>query len=87
MKNLNKYKVTINLKQAIAFCVLMENNDGIMHKSPQYVLEKLARVEYHDKPEEILDAVNQSKFFAWFKKWVKEDNDVESGPAPTLPSL
>lgn len=86
MAKINSYKVTINLKQAIAFCVLMENNGGIMNKSPNYVLEKLAWIEYNNEPEGIMDAVNQSKFLAWFKKWKVQD-EVDSRPAPALPTL
>jgi hypothetical protein len=86
MANKNTYKVTINLKQAVVFAILMEHDEGIEWKSSNYVLEKLARLEYNDEPQGILDDANLAKYNAWIKRWMKKD-EVESRPAPTLPSL
>lgn len=88
MRRLNKYKVTLNFKQALAFVILMENGEGVMGKSPKYFMEKLSAMEYNSEPEGLLDEVNQSKLAAWMKRWkVNEDDEVDSRPAPTLPGL
>ena len=59
----------MNLKQAIVFAILMENDKGILGKAPSYVEEKLRSCEQSDKPEALLDTNNQAKFLKWQEKW------------------
>ncbi|MCD6194298.1 MAG: hypothetical protein J7L26_12675 [Candidatus Aminicenantes bacterium] len=62
----------MNLKQAVAFAILMEQNGGILNKAPIYVLEKLEVLENHNCPEALLDSDNRSIFEAYFEKWEKK---------------
>lgn len=34
-----------NFKNLVAFCILMENGDGILDKSPDYIAEKFKRFQ------------------------------------------
>lgn len=70
----NKNMETDRLLNLIAFCVLMQNKDGILGKSPDYVLEKYDR--FLDKGFTDLenywglDAENIAKVEVWYKKWL-----------------
>jgi hypothetical protein len=86
MKNMNKYKVTLNLKQVLVLLVLMENGSGVLGKSPNYIMEKMASLEYDTEPERLLDEANLAKLRQWYERWMK-DEPMESRPAPTLPSF
>jgi len=66
-------KMTITLRQAVVFCVLMEGNGGILNKSPDYIMEKLRACEGWDKPEPLLDSINNHKFLMYAHKWLRED--------------
>ena len=59
----------MNLRQAIVFAILMENNKGILSKSPRYVEEQLKFTNSMNKPEILLDAKNLAKFNKWKKEW------------------
>ena len=59
----------MNLRQAIVFAILMENNEGIIGKPQSYIEEKLKSVEMMDEPENLLDVFNMGKFVEWQKKW------------------
>jgi len=59
----------MNLRPAIVFAILMENNEGIIGKAPSYIAEKLKAVETMDEPENLLDAYNMGKFIEWQRKW------------------
>ena len=59
----------MNLKKAIVFSILMENDSGILGKAPSYVNEKLKSVENIEKCENLLDANNLTKFKDWQKRW------------------
>jgi len=59
----------MKLKQAVVFAILMENNDGIRSKHPNYVLEKLEACEQMDHPECLLDDVNLAKLKTWKTLW------------------
>ncbi len=74
----------VPMENIIAFCVLMQNGNGIKDKSPEYVREKFETVlmyvprgrelniaELHD-PARALDHGNQSVYHAWFAKWMEE---------------
>ena len=59
----------MNLKQAVAFAILMEQNGGILNKAPIYVLEKLEALENNNSPEALLDSFNRNIFESYFEKW------------------
>lgn len=59
----------MNLKQLIAFAILMENNDGILGKSPDYILEKYEGCQSLAKPEGLLDLQNKAKFQKYMERW------------------
>lgn len=48
----------------ISFCILMENNDGIVGKAPMYVLEK-----WETKNPLLLDSFNMKKLTDYIEKW------------------
>lgn len=65
----------------IAFCLLMENNDGILGKSSDYVLEKFRR--YIKDNDEFawmngLDQTNYQKLKEYAKKWLNKDIEKEA---------
>jgi hypothetical protein len=62
------------LKQIVAFCILMENNKGILGKSPDYIMEKYNTCRFLLDPTTILDKENKAKFEKWHKRW-EENND------------
>lgn len=59
----------MNLKQAIVFAILMENNEGIVGKAQSYIKEKMHVVEGLQFPERMLDPINFAKFEKWQKRW------------------
>ena len=62
-----------HLKNIVAFCALMENNDGILGKSPSYIMEKFMRYaidETNDQTGWGLDHGNDSKVKDWVAKWL-----------------
>lgn len=64
------------LLNMVAFCVLMQNQEGIIGKSPDYILEKFDRYCMHADPLEYkwgLDASNQNKLSTWANRWLKEE--------------
>jgi hypothetical protein len=62
------------LRAAVVFAILMENHNGIVGKSPGYILEKLESTKDYDKPEMLLDCENLRKFKAWLKTWKVDFN-------------
>lgn len=69
-----KYNESEKLKNIVAFCVLMENNEGILGKSPDYILEKFNRF-CNEKTENGewqwgLDISNRNKLTTWVEKWL-----------------
>ena len=60
-----------SLKTLIAFCVLMEQGEGILSKAPSYVLEKwdLAALHPTDLLSTMLDVHNQAKYKRYLKEW------------------
>lgn len=61
------------LLNIIAFCALMENNDGIIGKSPDYIIEKFNRYCLSEEGEYAwgLDAIRQKIVQDWKEKWFK----------------
>ena len=61
----------MEIKNLIAFCILMENDKGILNKSQEYVMEKFERliIQEMENPEAILDPLNKRKLEEWIAKW------------------
>lgn len=57
------------VRQLVVFSILMENNDGILGKSPSYILEKYYTSKELAEPESLLDSENKAKFDKWLKTW------------------
>jgi hypothetical protein len=67
-------KVSDNqLKNIVSFCILMENDQGIISKSPDYILEKFNRYGFNQTDEFKwgLDDQNKIKLSKWIEKWLK----------------
>lgn len=62
----------IQLLNIVAFCALMQNTEGVVSKSPDYILEKFEKyamqegVAYHWG----LDRERQDVVREWAKKWL-----------------
>ena len=59
----------IKLKQLVVFAILMENNNGILEKSPSYILEKYDTTYGNLMPEQLLDQKNLAKYKTYLKRW------------------
>ena len=62
----------MTLRQAVVFAILMENNKGIIDKSPLYVSEKLQLCNLSAEPEGLLDPLNLAKLHRWMTWWKME---------------
>ena len=65
----------MKVEQLVAFAILMGANDGIMGKSPDYILEKFeACTQFSSEPflRALLDRQNVAKFDTWMRRWRKE---------------
>jgi len=58
-----------NIEGLVVFAILMENGDGIVDKSPEYIMEKYQMSLILEDPKKLLDPGNLRKFEAWLKKW------------------
>lgn len=72
----------MNLRQAVVFGLLMQDNSGVLGKSPKYIMEKAEICYIANIPETILDAANRSMFYEFAKKWnydwnTKRDQEIE----------
>jgi len=59
----------MNTRQRVVFCILMEGNNGILEKAPDYVEEKFERCLDMANPELLLDTNNLNKFKDYCNKW------------------
>jgi len=61
------------LLNIVAFCALMENNDGIIGKSPDYIIEKFNRYCLREEGEYAwgLDNARQKIVSYWREKWLR----------------
>lgn len=57
------------LSKMIAFCILMENNQGILEKAPNYIKKKWNLVMALDDPTAALDKQNQAKYVRYMRYW------------------
>ena len=68
----------ISLESLVAFCVLMENNSGILGKAPSYIEEKFTIcrcLKNTEELEKLLDHNNRKKFNEYIKIWFKNEDD------------
>lgn len=56
-------------KQAVVFAILMENQSGIVYKSPDYIREKLDACSDAIDATYLLDESNMDKFREWEQTW------------------
>ena len=56
----------------IRFCVLMENNAGILDKAPRYVIEK-----WYTKDSAALDPFNTRKVTSYLDRWKTSIDGLE----------
>ena len=61
----------IKLLNIVAFALLMENGEGLMSKSPNYVLEKFNKYALSDEIAFMwgLDHANSQRLRLWADKW------------------
>ena len=59
----------MNIRQAVAFAILMQGGGGILDKHPSYLLEKLKSCQGRVVPEGLLDSGNMAKFRAYAEKY------------------
>jgi hypothetical protein len=61
--------VNIPIDRLVIFSIIMENGDGIIGKSPDYILEKFASASTAFNPEGLLDEKNRKKLEKWRRRW------------------
>jgi hypothetical protein len=66
----------VSLYGLVVFAILMENNDGILGKSPGYILEKFEAAQTLGIPNGdwagaggLLDTPNKAKLQGWLGRW------------------
>lgn len=59
----------VRLKQLVVFAILMENGEGVVDKSPDYIEEKHVVALMTNEPETLLDPSNRAKFERWLERW------------------
>ena len=74
MKRANLKMSKEQLKNLVAFCILMENDKGIITKSPDYIREKYERY-MGGFAISALDSLNMQKYKDYIKMWLKEDEE------------
>jgi hypothetical protein len=66
----------------IAFCILMENREGILGKSPDYIQEKFFRYVNKDDDSYLwgLDSENKKKLREYIECWLGTEylNEIEA---------
>ena len=65
----------IDLERLVVFAIIMENEDGILGKSPDYIREKFTTVQKMQYPEVILDFINKKKFEEYKRRWIDGRRD------------
>lgn len=73
LNNKQKEKAVQILRNLVAFLVLMENGNGVVDKSPDYIMEKFQR--YCGKDDDSLmsglDSDNKRKLTEWCERWLQ----------------
>ena len=57
----------------VVFAILMENNNGILGKVPDYVLEKYEICTHLSHPERFLDSGNLQIFEEYMNTWFRPE--------------
>ena len=65
------------LTRLVIFSILMENGDGIIDKSPEYVLEKFHSAKDVPYPTELLDWSNKRKFKRYCELWILPPKEAQ----------
>lgn len=66
----------LETERLVAFCVLMENNGGIVGKAPSYLHEKYEACQRRTSRNELmglLDNFNQAKYKKYIEMWRLDD--------------
>jgi len=61
------------VRRLVVFCIIMENNGGIIEKAPKYIYEKFIQAISVPYPENMLDFTNLKKYKAWLEKWAEKE--------------
>ena len=61
------------LIRLVVFCILMQNGEGIIGKSPGYIVEKFKSSMNTLFPENLLDEPNKKKLIEWLATWEPEE--------------
>jgi len=62
----------VDIKRLVVFAILMENGEGIIDKSWDYIAEKYELALSVSYPEQLLDPSNRSKLEKRLKTWGTE---------------
>lgn len=73
------------LEQLVCFAILMENNEGILGKSPDYLMEKYRACVGSREPEALLDACNRNKLAEYRRRWGVRENTRPERPGYVWP--
>jgi len=57
------------IRNLIAFLCLVENGEGFMSKSPEYIIEKYEAMKTHFPMTNLLDENNKKKYEKYLKAW------------------
>jgi len=57
------------VERLVIFSILMETHNGIIEKSPEYILEKYTSALSLNDPKALLDIANREKFQLWLETW------------------
>jgi len=66
-------EIETNIDGLVTFCILMENNRGILGKAPSYLYEKYEMSMKMQNPSQLLDTINKAKFDRYMKIWFREE--------------
>ena len=72
-------KLALNIINIAAFLALMQNGEGLIDKSPDYIMEKFARYALSPDPHAIdvgLDSTRRALVADWATKWLKKEIKV-----------
>ena len=72
MWDIEENKTMIDIKSLVAFCILMENDNGILDKAPIYILEKFSTCMAGGRP---LDSDNMIKYKKWMELWERKGGE------------
>ena len=68
----------MNIRNIVAFCILMQNGKGIMGKSPVYIKEKFKHYALSNDEDSYkygLDKRNEDLMIQWLEEWHNNQYD------------